>query len=448
MQKVRVHLTMKQAKTSYDIFISYRRIGGAQYARILQLMLTQRGYRVFLDYDELKDGRFNERIREAIESSTIFMMVLSKNSLDRCENENDWVRKELLIANKNNKQFIPVNPDNEFDGIHTDVPEEIKYIIENTQHSDIFFGKYLGTTVETMVHERIEPFTGVRTPKAHTDADYESAKQTLAKLDAYRKRTKRLFAALSAILILAIGCGFFFLNRWHQDKLKHEEQTEHLAFMRSDIERRYDNFRPGLREGLSEEKLMVIDRLLASMRPLRNDSLWISQYEFSKGDWAIIMGEECDENEKNLPATDLSFIEISELLFDSLANMTGLSFNLPSEEDWIYAAQGGKYRKNYIYSGSDNPTEVAWFIENSRGKLHDARDTEMQPNHLDLYNMSGNAGELCNSSWDGDDGREGWIVCGGNYQSGRNDITITAKLYLPFEGKDKKVGFRPILIKE
>ena len=47
----------------YDIFISYRRNTGAPYARILQLMLQQRGYKVFLDYDELKDGAFGKHIR-------------------------------------------------------------------------------------------------------------------------------------------------------------------------------------------------------------------------------------------------------------------------------------------------------------------------------------------------------------------------------------------------
>ena len=45
-------------KQKYDIFISYRRTDGAQYARILQLMLAQRGYKVFIDYDELTDGKF------------------------------------------------------------------------------------------------------------------------------------------------------------------------------------------------------------------------------------------------------------------------------------------------------------------------------------------------------------------------------------------------------
>ncbi|MBR6592354.1 MAG: hypothetical protein IKK81_07030 [Prevotella sp.] len=47
----------------YDIFISYRRDGGAQYARILQLMLIQRGYKVFLDYDKLIVGVFSDIIR-------------------------------------------------------------------------------------------------------------------------------------------------------------------------------------------------------------------------------------------------------------------------------------------------------------------------------------------------------------------------------------------------
>ena len=60
-------------KGKYDIFISYRRVGGAQYARILQLMLQQRGYRVFLDYDELTDGVFSDHIKTAIKESPIFL---------------------------------------------------------------------------------------------------------------------------------------------------------------------------------------------------------------------------------------------------------------------------------------------------------------------------------------------------------------------------------------
>lgn len=36
---------------AYDIFISYRRDGGADIARQIQLVLENYGYKVFLDYD-------------------------------------------------------------------------------------------------------------------------------------------------------------------------------------------------------------------------------------------------------------------------------------------------------------------------------------------------------------------------------------------------------------
>lgn len=85
-------------QSKYDIFISYRRDGGAQYARILQLELEKRGYRVFLDYEELTDGVFGDNIKEAIREAPIFMMVLSAHYLDRCKNEGDWVREEIMLA--------------------------------------------------------------------------------------------------------------------------------------------------------------------------------------------------------------------------------------------------------------------------------------------------------------------------------------------------------------
>ena len=123
----------------YDIFISYRRVGGAQYARILQLMLSQRGYKVFLDYDELKDGVFGKRIKAAIAEAPIFLLLLSKDALDRCENVDDWLREEVLLALKLKKKIVPINPDKTFDGIHTIIPKEIVEIASDIQHSEIDF---------------------------------------------------------------------------------------------------------------------------------------------------------------------------------------------------------------------------------------------------------------------------------------------------------------------
>ena len=163
---------------AYDIFISYRRDGGAQYARILQLMLSQRGYRVFLDYDELKDGVFGKRIKAAIKAAPVFMLVLSKDSLDRCKNENDWVREEILYAIEHQKKIVPVNPDKAFDGIHEAIPEAICSITD-IQNSEIDFGQALGVTVDLMISNRLEPVFGKRFANSRKDEDINAAKITV-----------------------------------------------------------------------------------------------------------------------------------------------------------------------------------------------------------------------------------------------------------------------------
>jgi hypothetical protein len=53
------------AEKKYDIFISYRRDDGGQYARILQLELEKYNYKVFLDYEELTDGVFGSLLLQA-----------------------------------------------------------------------------------------------------------------------------------------------------------------------------------------------------------------------------------------------------------------------------------------------------------------------------------------------------------------------------------------------
>lgn len=92
----------------YDIFISYRREGGADTARILCERLTEMGYKVFFDVEELRSGDFNLSLYEVIENCDDFLLVLSKDALDRCDQENDWLRNEVSFALQQNKNIIPV----------------------------------------------------------------------------------------------------------------------------------------------------------------------------------------------------------------------------------------------------------------------------------------------------------------------------------------------------
>lgn len=78
-----------------------------------------------------------------------------------------------------------------------------------------------------------------------------------------------------------------------------------------------------------------------------------------------------------------------------LSDATGRRFSLPTEAQWEYAARGGTNIPDFLYSGSDNPDEVAWY------------DTTLQSiglkeaNGLGLHDMSGNLYEWCLDFYNG-----------------------------------------------
>lgn len=142
----------------YDVFISYRRDGGGEFARSIKAGLELRGYSVFLDFDELKDGIFDDRILEAIEAAPVFLFILSSHSLDRCAEEGDWVRKEVEYAYSLGRHIIPVNKDGAFDGLPDDLPPVLSEVFSHNQYSDIMLGQLFEASMEKMIVERIAPF--------------------------------------------------------------------------------------------------------------------------------------------------------------------------------------------------------------------------------------------------------------------------------------------------
>ena len=75
---------------AYDVFLSYRRfsngVHGVHIARSLQQELRAMGLNVFFDMEELTDGKFNEKLYDAIEESKNVIFLMTEGSLDLAGN--------------------------------------------------------------------------------------------------------------------------------------------------------------------------------------------------------------------------------------------------------------------------------------------------------------------------------------------------------------------------
>lgn len=410
----------------YDIFISYRSEDGAQYARILQLQLEKIGYRVFLDYDELKRDRFGDDITHAIQSAPIFLMILTPLYLERCLDEGNWIQREIYLAIEGNKHFVPVNPDRKFKGIPEGLSPQIADIVENYQHSVIDFGQTLKVTFDLMVKNQIKPVVKPR------------------------HKTLKVWT-IAVIFAIIIVCTCLVAVFYHHEDSKEEQiaQKEDLSTMRTELERKHKAFGLYLSPNLSSAQMMAIDDILNKMIVVKPDSLWMSQFEFTIGQWNGIMNKDYDHNQKDLPLTNISFGYVCMTLLDSLGNMSNIYFDLPSAEEWEYAAQGGINHESTLYAGSNDVDNVAWYLGNSDGHVHlcDGQQGK-SPNTLDLFDMSGNVSELCKTPFvSGVDGAA-WTVCGGNFNSPASEVTVSARAPFDTAAEDQTVGFRLVIRKQ
>lgn len=119
-------------KQSKDIFISYRRNDGYLFANLLASKLTELGYSVFYDREDLVIGEdFPERLHQAVLECNDFISVVTpmyfgaeQNGALRISDPEDWVHREISLAMKYNKRILPIILDANFPSADS-LPDDI-----------------------------------------------------------------------------------------------------------------------------------------------------------------------------------------------------------------------------------------------------------------------------------------------------------------------------------
>ncbi len=134
----------------YAAFISYRREGGADTARLIRSAIGTRGYPIFLDVDDLGASHFDDRLLDEIERAPNFIVILTPDALHRCKNEKDWLRREIAHAIATGRNIIPVLKEGFAFPRPEELPEEIAFLprYNCVPYSHIYFD----STIDKLIH--------------------------------------------------------------------------------------------------------------------------------------------------------------------------------------------------------------------------------------------------------------------------------------------------------
>ena len=188
-------------------------------------------------------------------------------------------------------------------------------------------------------------------------------------------------------------------------------------------------------------------------------SFQISRYQVTQEEWEFVMGRNPSIHKG--ARRPVEFVELSDCqkFINRLNIITGMSFRLPKETEWEFAARGGIYSKGFSFSGGNNLDAVAWYRNNAfkigeSDPDHGSHPVgQKQPNELGLYDMTGNVWEWCydyydNQRWphpydaDGHKLSPSYAIRGGGWKSPLRLCQIICRVQTSPTERRETLGFR------
>ena len=171
-----------------------------------------------------------------------------------------------------------------------------------------------------------------------------------------------------------------------------------------------------------------------------DEPFFIGRYEVTQEQFLLVSGDDGfisnKGKAKKYPIRFVSWdtaLNFCEFLTAALQkDYPGVSFTLPTREQWTEAAYAGTYSD---YSGGDDLEEVGWFSDNSENSVHPVG--LKKTNGWGIYDMSGNVWE-----WGLDEDGADRPILGGSWYNMDDDCAIDYQSDCAHDVRDCGVGFR------